>query len=426
MSCPNPFDTLRMRTEFLGPQLYNRAVWLDPWLNLIKRSEWPVGAGLVQSSFEVGRSEPSTEEETWPAITTTSGSTFIGSCSASYTDVVTGYIERQYSPESFDLRGPLICQTDLTIHWNSVDFWEKYMIRLEQRNTRSIVNRHLNVYGSVVPKVVANSDGSVTKTDGVASAPASGALDLTGVSIPACGLDQSHLDTQVQELIMAGASAEDSGGWVTNLGSGPVWPLLIGIDASNQILLNNPDLREDFRQAYQGFGDAAPVIQRLGASRVIKNFRHMITATPPRWGINDSGALYRISPWRMINGNVTSGYGKGQISITNPDYINPGIAAVEGAIVLSPWVVEEQVLRPVNAAPGMRWTAQDYYGDWRFVSGIEALLGMDGCTNPSDPLHEFGRHFGKYKHGYKVIYPDYGRLFLFKRCPQVAECQACS
>ena len=415
-----------MRVEYLGPQLYTRAVWLDPWLNLIPRKEWPVGAGLTQSTFEIGRSEPDSEEETWTPIAAYSGSTFIGSCSSSWTDVYNGYIERQYSPESFDLRGPLICQTDLTTHFNSQDFWNKYFMRLEQRNTRSIVNRHQNAFGSFVPKVVANTDGTITYTDGVAAPPASGALDLTGVSVPGCGLDQSHLDSQVQPLIMAGASSENTGGWVTNAGSGPVWPMLIGIDASNQILLNNPDLREDYRQAFQGFGDAAPVIQRLGASRIIKNFRHIVTATPPRWGINDSNQLYRISPWRMVAGNVKTGYGKGYVAITNPDYLNPGIAAVEGAFVLSPWVMEEQVLRPINTAAGMKWTAQSYYGDWRFVSGIEALLGMDGCTNPSDPLHEYGRHFAKYKHGYKPIYSDYGRLFLFKRCPQVAECQTCS
>ena len=76
-ACPNPFDVLRLRVEDLGPRLYKRATWLDPWLNLIPREEWPVGAGLVRSSFEVGRSEPTVEEENWTAITVNSGSTFV-------------------------------------------------------------------------------------------------------------------------------------------------------------------------------------------------------------------------------------------------------------------------------------------------------------------------------------------------------------
>ena len=80
MACATPFDALRMKTEDLGPRLYKRATWLDPWLNLVPKTEWPIGAGLVRSSFEVGRSEPSTDEETWSAITVYSGSTFIGSC----------------------------------------------------------------------------------------------------------------------------------------------------------------------------------------------------------------------------------------------------------------------------------------------------------------------------------------------------------
>lgn len=425
-ACPSPFDALRLRVEYLGPKLYQRATWLDPWMNLIPRAEWPVGAGLVQSTFEIGRSEPTTEEESWTPITTTSGSSFIGSCIQSWTDTQVGYQERQYNPEAFWLRGPLVCQTDLTLHFQSVDFWNKYFMRLEQRNTRTIVNRLQNVYGSFSDKVTGGANGSVTITGGNVAAQPGSTFDLTGVPIPSCGLDQSLLDSQVHPLVLAGATSEDSGGWITNLGSGPVFPLLIGIDASNQLALNNPDLREDIRQSYQGYGDTAEVLLRLGASRVIKNYRHVITATPPRWGISDAGALYRISPWRMIAGNTTTGYGKGQVAIPNPDYLNPNIAAVEAAIVMSKWVCEEQVLRPVNAVNGQRWNPKDYYGQWTFVTGNDALLGMDGCAGLSDPFHEYGRHFAQYKHGFKPVYPDYGKVFLFLRCPSVVNCLTCS
>lgn len=426
-ACPSPFDALRMRVEYLGPRLYQRATWLDPWMNLIPRAEWPVGAGLVQSSFEVGRSEPTTEEETWTPVTTTSGSSFIGSCIQSWTDTTVGYQERQYNPEAFWLRGPLVCQTDLTLHFQSADFWNKYFMRLEQRNTRTIVNRLQNVYCSWSDKVTGNTNGSVTITSGNVLAQPGNTLDLTNVPTPTCGLDQSLLDSQVHPLVMAGATSEDSGGWITNLGSGPVFPLLIGIDASNQLALNNPDLREDIRQSYQGFGDTAEVLLRLGASRIIKNYRHVITATPPRWGITDgTGAMYRISPWQMIPGSQTTGFGKGQVAIANPAYLNPNIAAVEAATVMSKWVAEEQILRPVNAINGQRWSPKDYYGQWTFVTGNDALLGMDGCAGLSDPFHEYGRHFAQYKHGFKPIYPDYGKVFMFLRCPAVTNCLTCS
>ena len=427
-ACPNPFDALRLKVEDLGPRLYKRATWLDPWLNLVPKEEWPVGAGLVRSSFEVGRSEPTTEEENWSPITVYSGSTFIGSCAKSYTDTNVGYEERQYNPEAFWLRGPLVCQSDLTLHWNSVDFWNLYFMRLEQRNTRSIVNRIQNVYCSYATKVTGNSNGSVNVTAGnTTTQPPGQYIDLTNVTTPQCGLDQTLLDSQVHPLVLAGATAEDSGGWITGLGSGPVFSLLIGIDASNQLALNNPELREDLRYSYEGYGDTAEVLLRLGASRVIKNFRHVITATPPRWKITDgSGTLVRVSPWIMQNGNTNTGYGKGLVAVPNPDYLNPNIATVEGATILTKWCTTEEVLRPVNAAPGMKWNPQDYYGEWRFVTGNDAFLGMDGCTGVADPFHEYGRHFAQYKHAFKPVFPDYARMFLFLRCPQNVTCQTCS
>jgi hypothetical protein len=126
MACLAPFDVLRMKVEDLGPTLYLRASYKDPWLNLVNRDTWPVGAGLVRSAFTVGRSEPATDEETWVAVAVTSGGTYAGSCGVTYNQTYVGHLEVTYKPEQFGLVGPLVCQDDLTLHWNSQDFWEKY------------------------------------------------------------------------------------------------------------------------------------------------------------------------------------------------------------------------------------------------------------------------------------------------------------
>lgn len=426
-SCTNPFDVLRLRVEDLGPTLYLRASWKDPWLNVVPRTEWPVGAGLVRSAFTIGRSEPSTDEEAWAPITTTSGSTYIGSCNVNYVQAYVGYKETTYAPEQFGLVGPLICQDDLTLNWNSADFWEKYFQSLEKRNTKSIINRLQNIYMTYATKVIANSNGSVTEVAGnISTQPPGRAADMTGVTTPpSCGLSQDILDTQAITLSEIGADNPNTNGWITQGEAGPEFPILIGEGASNQILLNNAELRADYRSSFQGWGDAAPVIQRIGASRIIKNFRHIITRFPPRWGITDgSNALYRIPTWLMSTASANAS--KGQVAIINPDWQNPNIAVVEGANVLNPWVYTEEVLRPVNAAPGMKWTPQNYMGDWRFVTGNDALLGFDGCAGIQDPTHKQGRHFAEFRHGAKPIFPEFGRLILFRRCPSVVDCVTCS
>lgn len=381
-----------------------------------------MGAGLVRSAFTIGRSEPTTDEETWSAITQTSGENFVGSCATTYVQTYVGYKETTYKPEQFGLVGPLICQDDLTLNWNSADFWEKYFQALEKRNAKSITNRLANVYMNYVPKAAANEDFHFIDGD-VDTQPASSTVDLGDLDIAECGLIQDYLDATALELNEEGANDPNSNGWITLGPSGPVYPLLIGQEASNRILLNNAELRADFRFAFDAFADANPVIRRMGASLIIKNFRHMITLFPPRWKIVD-GAYVRVPTWLMSTDAADAS--KGRVAVVNPDWRDASIATHEGAIVFNPWVMTEEVLQPVNASPGAVWTPQNYFGEWRFVTGNDALLGFDSCTGVADPTHKLGRNFAEYRHALKPIYPIFGRLIVFKRCPASFDCVSCS
>lgn len=446
-----------MKVEDLGPTLYTRASWKDPWLNLTPRDTWPVGAGLDRSAFTIGRSEPSTDEETWVAIAVKSGQTFTGSCGITYNQTFVGHLEVHYKPEEFGLLGPLICQDDLTLHWNSADFWEKYFQALEKRNVKSITNRLSVIFDNYVPKASCRDDFHFV--DGIFNLvqPPPSFVDLNGdtagstaIQQPTCTLTQDFLDVTAVELSEEGADDPNTNGWITQGPEGPIFPLMIGQEASNKILLNNSELRRDYRSAFEAFGDANPVIARLGASRVIKNFRHMITRFPPRWAFVPNGVTVELVP-AAGNGGVpldytnTSGNDrfvrvptwmqstaskdvtKGEAAVVNPNWRDASIASVEGARVLNPWVFTEEVLRPVNAAPGMKWMAQNYFGEWQFVTGNDALIGFPDCpAGTQDPTHKLGRHVAEYRHAAKPIFPQYGRLVLYLRCVNSFDCVACS
>jgi len=419
-----------MKVEDLGPKLYKRASWKDPWLSIVPRDEYPMGAGLVRSAFTIGRSEPSTDEEAWTPITTTMGGAFTGSCNVNYTQAYVGYKETTYAPEEFGLVGPLVCQDDLTLHWNSANFWEAYFQALEKRTIKSAINRLANIFMTYSTKSVALSNGGYQDFAGnFTTQPPGAAVDLSALSnagvVPSCGMSQDMLDIQALILSEDGADMPDSNGWITQGESGPEFPILIGQQASNQLLLNNAELRSDYRAGFMGWGNANPVIQRIGASRIIKNFRHIITRFPPRWGLNDTtNTFYRVPTWIMSTASTDAS--KGQVAIINPDWRNPSIAGYEAAIILSPWVFTEEILRPVNAAPGMKLKPQNYTGVWQFITGNDALLGFPGCSGIQDPTHKQGRHFAEYRHAAKPIFPNYGRTVLFKRCPDVLDCLTCS
>ena len=433
MSCPNPFDRLRMKTEDLGPTLYARASYKDNWLSLIPRDEYPQGAGLNRSAFTVQRSEPASDEETWPAIavTATEGYLTANACDKTWNDTDVGYLERVYGPSGFGLRGPVVCQDDLALHWQSREFWDRYFQALEKRNLKSVINRLANEYMNFAPVVPATTGFLTEMTDplhytsqvvNVEVPPA--AVDLSGLPDPTltqyCELTQEMLDMLAQWLIEEGATAENSNGWITWGDVGPVFTGLIGMEASQRILLNNSEFRQDVRDAFSSAQEINPLLKRRGASQIIKNWRHLVTLTPPRWDYVDAAWVRRPVYVQSTNAaDVT----KGESAEINPAWRT---AEFEGFLPQTPWVMREEILRPINSMANMKWQAQNYLGEWQFVTGNDAFLGLDSCAGIADPLHKKGRHFAEYRHAVKPLFPQFGSWILFKRCLATPTCTNCS
>ena len=114
---------------------------------------------------------------------------------------------------------------------------------------------------------------------------------------------------------------------------------------------------------------------------------------------------------------------KGSVAVLNPDWKDASVAVYEAAVVLNPMVMTEEVLQSSGTT---NFNPANYYGDWKFVSGNDAVLGMDSCTGIQDPLHEFGRHFARYRHACKPVFPTFGRVLLFKRCSASYDTITCS
>lgn len=399
MACPTAFDMFRVRTEDLPDLLYLRASWRDIWLNLIPRDVWPHGAGLVRSSFTIGRSEPTSDTEEWPLIATATGS-----CATTYNAVETGFNEILYHPEQFGLSGPVICQDDLIWNFNAESFLEKYIMAIEKRNHRSISNRLANIYTHFVPKNIARADYPFVagSTGDPPAAP------VITAPIATSELTQEMLDTTAVELSEAGASDPNTNGWINLSDAGPVYPLYIGQLASKQVQLNNAELRNDYRFAYQGQdGEMNPVLKRMGANRIIGNFRHVINLFPPRYSY-DGTKYVRVPTWTMPAGT------KGSVAVLNPNWQSKTTAPYEGAWVLNPWVYTEELIKPVNSAAGLSWSPKSYFGEWEFVTGGKEITVTGDCF---DPRKKLGRHFAEYKHAPKPIFPEFGRFIIFSRCP---------
>lgn len=445
-------------------------------MNLIPRDEYPQGAGYVRSSFEIARSAPGSEEEQWNVIQPLS-SNASGACNITYNQVYVGEHENQYQPENFGLMGPLVCQDDFTMYWRSAAFWEKYFTRIEQSNQLSLTNRLGNIYRQYSYKAAATSNFQFA-TGKWTTQPVPQFVDMTDyttgtLGLPTSELTQEMLDATARDLMQEGADEGDTDAWISQGEDGPVFPLNIGLEMSHRLLLNNSELRSDYNQSFMGWKDMNPVIQRLGAKRVIKNFRHMINRFPARWIYVPNGTKIAYTSTGGNSGqNITSYYDntvaasnpsntptpagaaillripsrtnstasidvtKGQASVTNGVWADPSVNVISGSStnvasfesveVLNPLVMTEEVLLPVQSMPHMKLNPQNYYGDWDFVTGNDALLGIGGCTGITDPKKKSGRHFAEFRHALRPTHPVFGRMILFKRCANAYDTVTCS
>lgn len=410
MACSNVFEAFAIATENLSDEVYRNASYRSVWLSAIPRGKFEMGVGTTKTTFAIENSEPTSDEETWSQIKNSGGDVSpvggatggaAGSCASTWNDVEVGYTARTYNPESFSLRGPIVCKDDLIYDHNVDVFLRAYIEELTKRSQRSWEKRYEQLYMKFASKLSVGDGATIVDTEDLI-----GDIDFSsdgGVSTST--ITQQLLDQIAVELIDRGATNPDSNGFITFGEDGPVFPLLIGLEASQQIALNNSELRNDFRHAQSGAGGAAELMSRIGATRVIKNFRHVPNLRPPRFTWDAGSNTYnRVATYEMV---ATT---KGKKARLTAAY---KAAPYEAAIVLNPNVFTSEIVPPVNAAGGVSWDPTTYMGEWQWVTGGHKIMASNADCD--DPLDKLGRHFAEFKHAPRPEFPQYGMTLIFKR-----------
>lgn len=399
MACPTAFDALPLATEYLSNDLYKRAYPQHVMMNLVPRTEFVRNKGVTQTSFQMGRSLPTTDERSWTAVTADDVDTEI--CSNSFTSVNVGYTASTFSPERFQLQGPIVCQDTLIYSHNPEQFWAGYLNALAKNSGQELENNLLKHYLTQADKSVATASyPTVSQTNFTLAAATS-------------ELVQEMLDETAIQLNQDGANVPNEDGFLQLTDQGPIYTLLIGQKASRRLFKNNSELRQDVRFAQMGQGDNATLLQRMGAASVLGSFRHLITLFPPRYTYG-GGAYTRVNTWQSYNTT------KGTAVRVNPAWLT---APYEAAVVLHPWVIKEHIVRPVNQVQSMRWTPKNYMGEWVWKTGGRNIQESGDCL---DPMEKYGRHFAEYQHAVETIFPQFGRVIIFARCEGDIETALCS
>lgn len=401
----DPFDAMRVATESLDKDLQRRASQTSLWMNAIPRGKYPQGVGVTQTVFTIENSEPTSDNETWTDITLTNGEITVGGsgngCDITYEQAEVGFTEQTYGPKQFGLKGPVICKDSLTFQHQPEQFLNAYEQELSKRAKRSWEFEMRRTYMVFAEKWV----------DGVLSSGASTAI--SAADIPTSDLTQDMLDEVAAALNESDANQPDSSGYVSLSEEGPLYTLYIGQRASARLLKNNEERRLDARAVMmaEGAKGAFDLFKRIGASRAIGNFRHVITTIPPRFNVV-SGVLVQVPTFVMTSTT------RGKKASLNPNWKT---AEYEAAIVVLPSVFEAEIVIPNNGTAWAKFDPTSYLGEWQFVRGAHRL-GLD-CT---DPLEKLGQHFAEFKYAPRPKFPEHGKVLIFKRCPNDIALAACS
>jgi hypothetical protein len=409
MACTDVFQALKMSTESLGKDIHRKATNRSVWLNALPKGTYPLESGLTQTTFRVENSLPVDDELAWEKIATTTASgnvnmdTGDGLCVRSWNDVEWGMSEQTYSPERISIRGPQICKENLKYRYNVSNFFRAYLEEISKHSKRILENKLQNEYMKVARQVTIS---------GVAGAEAlndvdAGATEITGANLAtSVALLPGHLDQLAIKLIESGATEGDSNGWVEMGPNGPVFPLIIGMEASNKLLKDDAEVRTDYRESSK----SNELLAAIGADRVTGNFRHIVVTNPARFKLNATPNGYdRVSENVALSGasEITRGSG----TKINPLYTaktGTGAAAYEAAVVLVPSVMKQLVV-PSSVPGNLGFSADSYSGDWNFVTGA---YKFEDCE---DPTESFGRHIGSYEMAFEPIFGDHGATLLFAR-----------
>lgn len=406
MAC-SVFAGFQNMTEHLNPEIYSRLRLTDYWLDLVDRAAFPENTGTEQTVTTLNNTEPPTVTPTWGAINLTSVANPSGPCNITYSDVTWGYNTRIYEPEQYGLEGPPLCKDEFTFDWMTDEFINHYVDQLTYVTRRVWSNRLQEHFISLTPKIICN--GSTTSYAGATLPPGTAQATLPNVQATS-QLTQDYLDSQAYALTYAGASATqpDAKGYITLGPDGPVFPLLISMEMSKQLALQaGASQYGALLSAGTAQLESSQLMKKIGATKVLFNFRHIICTLPARYNWNGS-AYVRVEPF-MVTSGPTSGLGND--APVNPLWLT---AAYEAAMILHPLVMRTEIIQPEVNAGGLPFDATNYYGDWQFETGGERIFPPG--TNCFDPLHKFGRHFAEFKHAVRPIHPYYGRTFIYKRC----------
>lgn len=287
-NCAEITNALYALSSQISPRLFNKVALVDPWTARTPRGEWPQGMGWTINNMMLERTTTISETgDEWvaaaPSQNSSEGTPF-NNCQPTPETLKFGQTLRPMNVARRNIQTDDFCINDLANDFQVGKVLDNMMDILAYVTEWVWMNRIQNEYYRL-------ADHKITETS---SGFNMSATTHNPALPPTSRLLIGTLEQIYQELSLTGSRGDGVVGWGYN--GRPIFELFTDAITSRDLIRQDPDIREDFRFAYEGKGEDSPLMFTPGTPYSYSGFKHTWIKFPPRWEIVN-GAYVRVYPY---------------------------------------------------------------------------------------------------------------------------------
>jgi hypothetical protein len=382
-----------------------------PWLTLHLREAWEEGMGNVHKTFVFDRAQlVGAAPVDWQNMTDVDGANTVGSsCVPQSDEIKFTQQSREYFLQTKAIWGPNLCVNNLRNTFVREQQMKASIAALADQARETWIERYRSEYTRVSDnKCLANSSFALNGGGYNNFAfPSPGSTPAVSI------LTQSFLNYVYEYLNHQGAQDGAMGMVETR----PVYGLVTSARTSRNIILENADIREDFRYSSQNEKLLAP----MGVKWNYAGFVHLIDDKTPRWNwLPAATGTIKVATTILttyaadgttlaattltVGSQVYSGSNQYIIkavlsgstyTVMKPDGTAP--TPQSSAAVYSAWVKVPEFIKSGNVIiPNPAWLSAEYEDSYIFHQKTEVCLIPKPITNVAGAKFDVVNHAGEF------------------------------
>lgn len=393
-TCAAVNNILVQETGRINGEINKRVVRRNPIIGLMPKKEFPTGMGYTISNLTWERALPASSEDTWTPVQPSDDTNSINACLPPVEKITFGQTLRTFFLTHKAFETPDFCIQDIQVSYQFERQIERMVEVLAKVTEWEIGNHYQNKYIQICGhKLTVSTTGVVDN----------GSAAFDTAVLPNGRLTQGVLEDIYMTLFREGTDESAVG----RVDGGDVYLLVTSAETSRDIVRSNPDIRQDIRFAFQGYGDNNILVQALGEARSYGGFKHLQNPYPPRYAF-DGTKYVRIEPFVQVATSKGFAWNLNNLYKTAP---------YELSYVFIPNVCYIDVFNQVSNVSGMSFNPNlDYLGRFMWVNEWHRTCNPD---------RTIGYFRGIMKDAAEPIHPELGYAIMHARCGVDLALQGC-